>query len=417
MENKTQSTKFLKQRKFMVMLPLLVLPFLTMAFWALGGGSGTPQNIAEKKAGLNLQLPDANLKEERNTDKLSFYKEADADSLKKAEAMRNDPYYQRDSLAGAFQQVEARSGYGGFNYSSGNSVDANTQMVYSKIDEINRQINQPVPQQSPYQPQGYQQNSNEQFSKDVDRLQGMMQTMTNKPEKDPEMEQLNGTLEKILDIQNPERARERIRENSLEKKSQVFSVGTGEKENMETYFGKTDTTKKKKSNGFFDAGSMSTLSKQPNNAIPAVVQETQTVTTGATIKLRLLGDIYINGVLVKKGSFVYGIASLDNERLLINIPNIRAYNNLLPVSLSVYDIDGLAGIHVPGSINRDVAKQSADQTVQSFGIATLDPSLGAQAASAGIQAAKSLVGKKVKLEKVTVKAGYKILLRDNNQQN
>ncbi len=400
----------------MVMLPLLVLPFLTMAFWALGGGE-TAQNIVEKKEGLNLQLPDAKLKEERNTDKLSFYKEADADSLKKAEAMRNDPYYQRDSSSSALQQLAARNGNGGFNYSSSNSVDANTQRVYSKIDEINRQINQPAVQQVPYQSETYSQNSNEQFSKDVDRLQGMMQTMTNKPEKDPEMEQLNGTLEKILDIQNPERARERIRENSLVKKSQVFSVSTDEKVDNATYFGKIDTIKKKRNNGFYDDGSVSTLTHEASNAIPVVVQETQIVTTGATIKLRLLGDIYINGVLVKKGSFIYGIASLDKERLLINILNIRANNNLLPISMSVYDIDGLAGIHVPGSINRDVAKQSADQTVQSFGIATLDPSLGAQAASAGIQAAKSLVGKKVKLQKVTVKAGYKILLRDNNQQN
>jgi hypothetical protein len=35
-----------------------------------------------------------------------------------------------------------------------------------------------------------------------------------------------------------------------------------------------------------------------------------------------------------------------------------------------------------------------------------------QAANAGIQAAKSLISKKVKLVKVTVKAGYKILLKD-----
>jgi hypothetical protein len=46
----------------------------------------------------------------------------------------------------------------------------------------------------------------------------------------------------------------------------------------------------------------------------------------------------------------------------------------------------------------------------------MDPSLGAQAASAGIQAAKTLISKKVKLVKVTVKAGYQVLLRDNNQK-
>ena len=77
------------------------------------------------------------------------------------------------------------------------------------------------------------------------------------------------------------------------------------------------------------------------------------------------------------------------------------------------DLDGIAGIYIPGAITRDVAKQSTDQAIQSIRLASLDPSVGAQAASAGIQAAKSLIGRKVKLVKVTVKAGYRVLLRDN----
>jgi len=35
-----------------------------------------------------------------------------------------------------------------------------------------------------------------------------------------------------------------------------------------------------------------------------------------------------------------------------------------------------------------------------------------QAASAGVQAVKTILSKKIKLVKVTVKAGYKILLKD-----
>lgn len=82
----------------MLVLPLLVIPFITMAFWALGGGQGVDEkNLDDAKAGLNLQLPKANLKDDKNENKLSFYKEADADSVKKAELLRNDPYY-RDSV-------------------------------------------------------------------------------------------------------------------------------------------------------------------------------------------------------------------------------------------------------------------------------------------------------------------------------
>jgi len=38
MEQKTLSIKMRKQRKLFVMLPLLVLPFITFMFWSLGGG-------------------------------------------------------------------------------------------------------------------------------------------------------------------------------------------------------------------------------------------------------------------------------------------------------------------------------------------------------------------------------------------
>jgi hypothetical protein len=46
---------------------------------------------------------------------------------------------------------------------------------------------------------------------------------------------------------------------------------------------------------------------------------------------------------------------------------------------------------------------------------SMNNSLGVQAATAGIEAAKGLASKKAKLIKITVKAGYRILLRDANQ--
>ena len=85
------------------------------------------------------------------------------------------------------------------------------------------------------------------------------------------------------------------------------------------------------------------------------------------------------------------------------------------MQLSVYDLDGMEGIYIPGAITRDVAKGSADRALQGI-INTLGPSLGAQAASAGIEAAKTLLTKKVKQVKVTVKAGYQVLLKDDGQK-
>ncbi|HXB35827.1 MAG TPA: DUF4138 domain-containing protein, partial [Puia sp.] len=47
-------------------------------------------------------------------------------------------------------------------------------------------------------------------------------------------------------------------------------------------------------------------------------------------------------------------------------------------------------------------------------ILTTDPGLGAEAASAGVQAAKSLLTHKARLIKVSVRAGYQVLLKNSN---
>ena len=120
---------------------------------------------------------------------------------------------------------------------------------------------------------------------------------------------------------------------------------------------------------------------------------------------------------IAKDEFVFGTASLSNERLKITINSIRCQNTILPVSLSVYDVDGIAGIYIPGSINRDVSKESADEAISTLGLTPVDESVGAQAAVAGIQAAKTLASRKIRLIRVTIKSGYQVLLKDNNQKN
>ncbi|MBC8006293.1 MAG: conjugative transposon protein TraM [Verrucomicrobia bacterium] len=419
------SAKFLRQRKMMLVLPVLIIPFVTMGFWALGGGQGlTKNNLADNNKGLNLQLPDANLKDDKNADKLSFYNEADADSLKRDELLRNDPYY-KDSIISRRNTLISDTGnllstaplYSGLNQSPYNkTADANEQRIYQKINEINKQINQPDNStQGNSNPNQLATNndSNEQFSNEVDRLQDMMQQMNGSPEADPEMQQLNGTLEKILDIQHPDRVKEKLKEKSLKSKEQIFIIT---KQFVKNNISLLDTGKSKRNaeNKFF--GVEEDADSEEQNTVEAVVHQTQTLVNGAVVKMRLLNDIYLNGSLVKKGNFVFGIAELNDERLEININSIRNNNSLFPVKLEVFDMDGLAGIYIPGAISRDVAKQSADNGLQLMELTSMDPSFKAQAAATGINAAKSLLSKKVKQVKVLVKAGYKVLLRDKSIQ-
>ena len=74
MNNVKQSQAFLRKRKMMLVFPFLVVPFLTLAFWAMGGGKGSTgkQTGTGNLTGLNLHLPDPKLKVEKPLDKLGF---------------------------------------------------------------------------------------------------------------------------------------------------------------------------------------------------------------------------------------------------------------------------------------------------------------------------------------------------------
>ncbi len=428
--NKVQrSQAFLRKRKMMMVFPLLVTPFLTMAFWAMGGGKGGTNKIEHtRQQGLNLQLPNANLKDDKMVDKMSFYDQADKDSIKLAEEMRNDPYFRnQDSMQKVYEnQLEqiTQNSAGKFNQSGilqhtglktspyDRTNSPAEERVMKKLAQLNEAINQP--EQNPLKDEirrSLRDTGGYNFGNDVSRLENMMKTMTNDgTENDPEIKQLDNTLDKILDIQHPERVKERIREKSTKNKTMVFPVSKEPKEESVSLLGEKKKTASE--SGFFGLNDQASL--EDNNSVEAVVHENQTLVNGSVIKLRLLNDIYINGSLIPKGNFVFGIASLNGERLEAGINSIRYNNSLYPVKLEVYDMDGLPGIYIPGAITRDVAKQSVDNNLQLLELSTMDPSLKAQATAAGIGAAKSLLSKKVKQIKVVVKAGYRVLLKDKN---
>jgi conjugative transposon TraM protein len=194
----------------------------------------------------------------------------------------------------------------------------------------------------------------------------------------------------------------------------VFPVSSQEKVSAVSLLGDEARVKENAIVRFYGLNDENNLNPQAQNSIQAVVHESQTIISGSVIKLRLLNDITVNGNLIPKDDFVFGIAKLNGERLTIEINSISYNNSIYPVNLEVYDLDGLPGIYVPGAITRDVTKQSANSSIQSMGISSLDPSLGVQAATAGINAAKDLLSKKIKMIRVTVKAGYQVLLKDDN---
>lgn len=427
MENKTLSVKGRKNRKMMLVLPLLVLPFITMLFWVLGGGKGKETALSiERKPGLNMLLPNPKLKEDSSLDKMSYYDQASVDSIKREEQKKKDPNY---SMIKADESSLEYDGYFDPDLTSmrsqkdglktGYLKPENEQKMYQKLEALQKAIAEP-PKVS-----GYDQDMREfQYQKppygesaEMKNLEQLMAAMSAPSEPDPELAQLGGMLENILDIQHPERVQEKLRQNSKIQKGKVFSMSRkADEQSISSIQNTSQSLIKQETNSFYSLDEQ-TVNEEMQNAVEAAVHETQTIVNGSIVKIRLVHDVFINGVLIPRNSFVFGTASLKGERLEIKISTIKYLNSIFPVELSVFDIDGIKGIYIPGTINRDVAKASADRSMQSIGLAGVSDSWGAQAAGMGVEAAKTLLSKKVKLIKVAVKAGYKVLLYDEKEKN
>jgi conjugative transposon TraM protein len=438
MENTVYSARFLQQRKFYMMLPLLVLPFVTLIYWVLFAKGAKKDQQTTQSQGLIMSLPDAMLKEDMEVNKLSFYERAAADSAKLSELIRKDPYrsdspgykdsLQTGQLAGLGAPFKAKGGQ--VNYQGKTSAQAGEEKVLKKLkalDDVLSETTRPEFSRQDMKSENSLRGDDSSGNEAADKFEALMAGLSQQSSapdvyEDPELKELSGMLDKIIQIQNPGLDSQKIKEQSESSRGQVFAVQQPVSADPVSLLATNSTEDSTETdpvrsisfeqNGFF--GLDETVSSADQNAIPAVIAQTQTVVSGSTVKLRLTQDVYIAGVLIPKESFVYGIATLNNERLVIHIESVRYENNLFPVKLSVYDLDGIAGIHIPGAIARDVAKQSLSQDIQGISIGSLDPSLGAQAASAGIQTAKTLMGKKTRLLQVTVKAGYQVLLKDGN---
>ncbi len=385
-----------RMRKLLLVLPLLVIPFLTLAFWALGGGKGKDDHTAATN-GLNLALPGARHKEEKLFDKLSFYEKAQQDSLQLSTWKRSDPYFGLDTNPALrfSPDLEAIGTLtpGKYNQHLNTTAFESTRnnpedQLLKRLKMLEESINKPVEEET-FEPGG------DNYRREIERL-GPLNVPAAK--EDPEIKQLEGTLDKILDIQHPQRVKER----SLQNKVAVYAV-------------RKDSGADTVVNGFFSYSDQQEYEPAAPPAIEAVIAANQTIVNGAVIKFRLLHDVFINGHLVPKDVMIAGIVRLEGERLLVEIHSIRYRKSIYPVQLEVYDMDGLPGIYIPGTINRDVAKESLNNSLSIADMTAVDPSLKAQAAATGVGAIKSLVSRKAKLVRVQVKVGYKVLFHNKNQ--
>lgn len=157
------------------------------------------------------------------------------------------------------------------------------------------------------------------------------------------------------------------------------------------------------------------------NTIKACVHGDQTITSGQSVRLRLLEAMRVGKYVLPRNTLITGEGSIKGERLDIEILQVEHNGTIIPVELTVHDNDGQAGIFIPGSMEVSAAKEMAANLGQNLGtsISITNQSAGDQLLSevgrGAIQGVSQYISKKMREEKVHLKSGYTLMLYQNNQ--
>jgi hypothetical protein len=355
-----QERKKVSTRQLLMVLPVLVIALLAGVFHALGGGSGGKANAARLGNGINTSLPDAQFAGVEPADKMGYYDRA----------VRDSAQLESKGLELAAQKLGFDSGH----------EDPMVLEVNDKLAALNSELAKPYVAPSGYSGIGAGAkpplvSADPGMGKDVAKLEALMKNLKDgSGGGDPEMSQLSEMMDKLIAVQNPELAK------ALYKKPET----------------------QLKPDSLFAA-------------IPAEIAAAQKARQGSVVELRLLDTVVLSGVVVPKGHLIYGLAGFSNQRLNLEIKNIRLGNRVIPVNLTVYDKrDAMAGINAPEALLTEAVGAGATDAMGSVGISGFD--LTTQIAEAGIDAARSLLSKKIKRVCQNLKPGYPLLIRDNSKK-
>ena len=157
------------------------------------------------------------------------------------------------------------------------------------------------------------------------------------------------------------------------------------------------------------------------NTIKACVHGDQSITSGQSVRLRILEDMRVGRYVLPRNTLITGEGSIKGERLDIEILQVEYNGTIIPVELTVHDNDGQEGIFIPGSMEASAAKEMAANLGQNLGtsISITNQSAGDQLLSevgrGAIQGVSQYISKKMREEKVHLKSGYTLMLYQNNQ--
>lgn len=165
---------------------------------------------------------------------------------------------------------------------------------------------------------------------------------------------------------------------------------------------------------FHTAGSVTQV-VQPKNSIKACVHEAQTVIGETGVRLRLLEAVQTPERTIPKGTIVTANTKFQGGRLQLKISSVELEGNIIPVDITIYDLDGQQGLYVPYNPEMNALTEMAGNMSQTGGTSVMMTQNAGQQVAADlsrgvVQGISGYFAKKVRTPKVTLKAGHQVFL-------
>ena len=156
--------------------------------------------------------------------------------------------------------------------------------------------------------------------------------------------------------------------------------------------------------------------------IKAIIDENVKAVDGSRVRLRLLDDVEIGEMIVKKGAYLYATMSgFSSQRVKGTVKSVLVDDEIVKINLSLYDTDGMEGLYVPSSQFRETTKDVASGAVtgnvdmNTTNTGSSFSQWGMQTMQNAYQKTSNAIGKAIKKNKVKLKYGTFVYLINSKE--
>ena len=397
-----QKLKRLNLRQPKYIFPLVIfLPLLGLIYFGMQtfkGNGKTAKNVVTDS--INMSLPEA--RSEGMDDKMTAMNKhfAEGGAFTAVDGI-GDEYEQKDTTGSGYNDKE-RQDIDAVNAERLRQMKAEQDLRERQQANMNRINN--------YGSNGYggrrtQQDDLNDYARELERIQN--RSMDRQRRYYAEQEQRD----------KEEEAEERRQQQ------EIIDVLTGNAKKKGKKEEKTEVVEKVKEDNSEKFNTVASTENVDEPLIKAMIDKTTKAREGTRLRFKLLDDVTVKGIRLRKGSYLYGIVTgFGQQRVMASITSILVGNKFIKVNLSVFDNDGMEGFYVPESTFREMVKDAgsnvAAQNIQ-FDVNSaggVSPEIIAlQALQNMYQSASSAVSKNIRKNKAKIK--YNTIVYLINTQN